>query len=373
MRPYPTQTPETDQATALPVGRTESPLPAVAIERVKSYARRSRAAATVKSYRQASWLFEAWCHLHGRQPLPASAETVKAFITEMAEIGPDHRILRGDDADKRRLGDREPRPLKPASIAKLVSAIAFAHREARLSFDRQALEIDLAGIRRTHGTKPRQVKAITVDELRQIVTALPVHLQGVRDRALLLVGWAAALRRSELVGLDIGKNASGTGHIAFEKEGVRITLHRSKTDQEGCGIVKALPHGSDQGAIAALEAWLKVAGIKDGPVFRPITKGGVVGAARLTDRSVADIIKRAVRIAALRSGLGKAEAEARAKAVAGHSLRSGFATSAAVNDVTGENIARHVGWTSTAMTVRYIREADLYRNNPLHKISDGVR
>jgi integrase len=154
---------------------------------------------------------------------------------------------------------------------------------------------------------------------------------------------------------------------------VRITLHRSKTDQEGRGIVKALPHGSDQGAIAALEAWLKAAGIKDGPVFRPITKGGVIGKSRLTDRSIVDIIKRAVRTHALRAGLGRAEAENRAKIVSGHSLRSGFATSAAVNEVTGENIARHVGWTSTQMTVRYIREADLFRNNPLHKISSTVR
>jgi len=107
---------------------------------------------------------------------------------------------------------------------------------------------------------------------------------------------------------------------------------------------------------------------RESKLERSIHKSGAISKTRLTDRSVADIVKRAVRAEALRAGLGKAEAHLRAQAVAGHSLRSGFATSAAANDVTGENIARHVGWTSTQMAVRHIREADLFRNNALHKI-----
>lgn len=348
----------------------EPGLPEAVLERIRSYERASRAPATQRSYRQAALLFDAWCSLHGHSPMPAAASTVKAFVTEMAATGPDYRVLPtqgGRTMDRLRAKGAEPRPLKPASIAKLVSAIAFAHRQAGHTFDRQAVETGLGGIRRTHGVSPRQMKAIALGELQRIVNALPMSLQGIRDRALLL-GWTAALRRSELVGLDVGKQADGTGHVVLQNEGLRLTIHRSKTDQEGRGFVKAVPLDRDQGAIAALEAWLTAAEIKDGPVFRPIHKSGAIGKTRLTDRSVADIVKRAVRADALRAGLGKAEAGLRAQAVAGHSLRSGFATSAAASDVTGENIARHVGWTSTQMAVRYIREADLFRNNALHKI-----
>ena len=300
---------------------------------------------TLAAYQRHVAVFAAWCERHGRDRLPASAETIGLFLTEMAGH------------------------YKPSSLTALVSAIAFAHRDAGHPFDRAPIENLMAGIRRTHGTAERRMAAITTGELRRIVSALPESNQGVRDRALLLVGFAGALRRSELVGLDIGvRSPDCNGFVEIGEEGARVTLDRSKTDQEGAGILKGIPRGGSPCPVAAAEAWLALAGIEAGPIFRPIDKGGRIGAGRLTDRSVADIVKRAVKRAALAGGHSEADADAKASRVAGHSLRAGFATSAAAANVTGENIARHVGWTSTQMTVRYVREAELFKNNPLHRV-----
>ena len=195
----------------------------------------------------------------------------------------------------------------------------------------------MAGIRRTHGTAPRRMMALTTGDLRQIVGALPDTTQGLRDRALLLIGFAGAFRRSELVGLDIGESArGGTGLVEIGEEGARITLRRSKTDQEGQGIVKGITRHRELCPVTALQQWLARAGIASGPIFRAVHKGGRVAATRLTDRSVADIVKKAVAQAALAAGFSEAQARAKAGQVAGHSLRAGFATSAAAADVTGE-------------------------------------
>ena len=175
---------------------SEPQLTVAARDRIRSYERASRAPATQQSYRQAARLFEAWCALHGHQALPAGAATVKALVTEMAAIGPDYRmlpILGGKTIDRRKATNAEPRPLKPASIAKLVSAIAFAHRRVGHPFDRQAIETGLAGIRRTHGVAPRQMKAITLEELRRIVDALPDNLQ----RWIIFVGGDQTNGRSD--------------------------------------------------------------------------------------------------------------------------------------------------------------------------------
>jgi integrase len=322
-----------------------SSVPAALAAKVEDYARASRAESTLKSYQDGFRLFAGWCEVHGRAVVPASPETMALFISDLAAR------------------------YRPSTINRLVSAIAFAHRTAGHVFDRKSFETVMAGIRRTHGTAPRQVAAITLEDLRRIVAALPDNQQGARDRALLLVGFGGALRRAELVGLDIGERASdGTGSVELGPEGARITLHISKTDQEGKGLLKGVPRGGEPCPVRALERWLELSGITEGPIFRPVNKGGQVLPQRLTDRSVADIVKRAVRGAALAAGMTASQAETRAAQVAGHSLRAGFATSAAAANVTGENIARHVGWTSTQMTLRYVREAELFKNNPLRQI-----
>ncbi|MFM9940583.1 MAG: tyrosine-type recombinase/integrase [Hyphomicrobiaceae bacterium] len=328
----------------MPCGTADDAL-APLVDKARRYVRASRAGSTLGAYQRHFKAFAAWCHAHGRVPAPADADTMTLFLAEMASR------------------------YRPSSLTAFVSAIAFAHRDAGHAFDRTSIETLMAGIRRTHGTAERRMAAITTAELRRIVVALPDTLQGVRDRALLLVGFAAALRRSELVGLDIGERATdGSGLVVIGEEGARVTLFKSKTDQEGGGFIKGIVRGTAPCPVAALEAWLTASGIEHGAIFRPIDKASRVGASRLTDRSIADIVKRVSRRAVLAAGGSEAEAAARASAVAGHSLRAGFATSAAAASVTGENIARHVGWSSTQMTARYVREAELFKNNPLHKV-----
>jgi integrase len=251
----------------------------------------------------------------------------------------------------------------------MLAGIAFAHRLRGLGFDASGCGDVLAGIRRTHGTAPRQVNALTLDLLVQIDAALPRSTAGVRDRALLLLGFAGAFRRSELVGLNVGRCTPGcTGLVRFSAEGVEVNLFRSKTDQEAVGVVKGIVRGGPACAVGALEQWLEVAAITEGPIFRAVDKGGSVRAGRLTDRSVADIVKRSVRCAAIAAGLSDRDAEHASQRFAGHSLRAGFATSAAAAGISGETMARHVGWRTGQMAIRYVRNAELFKSNPLHAV-----
>jgi len=169
----------------------------------------------------------------------------------------------------------------------------------------------LAGIKRTIGTSVTRKAPATAETVRAIISEIPTDLRGLRDRALLLIGFAGALRRSELVALDVAD-------LEESSEGVHVRIRRSKTDQEGVGDFVSIPYGSRLRPIRALKDWLDAARITEGPLFRPIRKGGnVVEVERLSDRSVANIVK------------AHAEAVGLDPAVfSGHSLRSGFVTSA---------------------------------------------
>jgi integrase len=318
-------------------------------QKLRHYAGAARAPATLRSY-QATWrAFTAWCQQHQRCPLPASAETAALFLSDLAGR------------------------YRPSTLSRMLSGIAFAHRLRGHAFDAPGCSDVLSGIRRTHGTAPRQVSALTLDLLVQIDDALPRSTAGVRDRALLLLGFAGALRRSELVGLNVGVYTPGcTGLVRFGAEGVEVNLLRSKTDQEAFGTVKGIVRGGPVCAVGALEQWLQVAAINEGPIFRSVDKGGSIHARRLTDRSVADIVKRSVKRAAIAAGLSDRDAEHVSQQFAGHSLRAGFATSAAAAGITGETMARHVGWTSGQMATRYVRNAELFKSNPLHAVFSGA-
>ena len=315
------------------------------VAKARHYARASRAESTLKVYRRTFHAFEVWCRDHGRIALPASDETICLFLSDIAER------------------------YRPKSLQGFVSGIAFAHRACGHRFDRKALELVLSGIRRTHGMGSRQVAAICVDELRAIVDALPTNLRGVRDRALLVIGFAGALRCTELVGLDFGgQRSGGMGCVGIGPEGARIDLHVSKTDQEGKGISKILPRGGNPCPVQTLERWLAASGICSGPVFRPITRWDTIGSKRLRPQSVGEIVKRCVGLARIAQGMSLEQARACAAQVSSHSLRAGFVTSAVAANVTSENIARHVGWKSTTMTLRYVREHQLNSCNPLRQV-----
>jgi integrase len=315
------------------------------IAKARYYARASRAQSTLKVYRRTFRAFLTWCNEYEHIPLPASDETICLFLSDIAER------------------------YRPKSLQSFISGIAFAHRVSGHRFDRKALEVVLSGIRRTHGMGSRQVAAIPVDELRTIVDALPMNLRGARDRALLVIGFAGALRCTELVGLDFGGTRSGgMGCIKIGPEAARIDLHASKNDQEGKGISKVLPRGGNPCPVRTLERWLALSDISSGPVFRPITRWDTIGSKRLRAQSVGEIVKRCVALARLAEGMSVERARACASQVSSHSLRAGFVTSAVAASVTSENIARHVGWKSTVMTLRYVREHRLTSCNPLRQV-----
>src|ERR1700722_14146485 len=216
-------------------------------------AKAEKAVSTRKAYGTDFRLFKAWCEVKGVSPLPASPETVAAFLAAESGEG-----------------------TKPPTLARRVAAIRYAHKLAHLDTptDSEAVKATLRGIRRTVGAaKVRKAPAVTA-KMHSMVAMAPDRLSGLRDRALLLLGFAGAFRRSELVALDVTD-------IAEAKTGLLVTIRRSKTDQEGEGITIAIPRGDVACPARALQEWLGAAGIEAGPIFRAINKAGTVAAERL--------------------------------------------------------------------------------------------
>lgn len=204
----------------------------------------------------------------------------------------------------------------------------------------------LRGIRRIHGQPQRQAAPLLREDLLAVVDALSDSLIGVRDRALLLVGFAGGFRRSELVGLDVTD-------VTFVPDGLLVTLRRSKTDQEGVGRKVGIPYGRTRACpVKALRAWLDGAEVKTGPVFRSVSKGGQIGSRALTDQSVNLILRKC----AARVGLS-------CERLTGHSLRAGLVTSAAKAGISSWKIRQQTGHRSDAMLQRYIRDADIFIGN----------
>lgn len=295
--------------------------------KVREYVEASRARNTVRAYR-ADWAdFEAWCREHGARALPAASETVARYLAVRADV------------------------LKASTLERRLAAISAGHRAAGyggISVRDEPIRSVWAGIRRAKGTAPTQKAAIRVEDLRRMVEALPTDtLQGLRDRALLLVGFAGAFRRSELVGLDMAD-------VETVSQGLVVHIRRSKTDQEGHGRAVGIPWGRHASTcpVRAYMAWLEASGIASGPIFRPIDRHGNVQPVRLSDRAVAMIVKRAAEVA----GLDPTR-------YSGHSLRAGLATSAAAAGVEERLIMAQTGHRSEKMVRRYIREGELFRRN----------
>ncbi len=253
------------------------------------YAEAAVAAATRAAYGSALRAFAAWGVERALATLPADPETVADYLAGLADRG-----------------------CKAATIDLHAAAIASAHRAAGLAppTGAESVRATVRGIRRSIGTRATRKAPATAEALRKMIRRIPDTLTGKRDRALLLIGFAAALRRSELVALTVAD-------IERAPEGIFVHLRRSKTDQDGAGHAVPVPRGSKLRPVEALEHWLQASGISEGPLFRPIGKGGRIGAEPLTGRSVAAIVK--VRAAA--AGLD-------ATLFSGHSLRAGFVTSA---------------------------------------------
>lgn len=291
------------------------------------YARGSRAAATWRAYESDWRIFATWCQSVAQPALPASPHTVALFLAAQARLGHAPTTL-----DRRR------------------AAIRLMHVGAKVPSPHDALEVDevLRGIRRAWKQPPRQ-KAPAVDaEVQRLVDAVePQTRQGLRDRALVLVGFAGALRRSELVAFDVE-------HLEQRPQGLTLKIASSKTDQEGEGQKIALPRVPDSPycPVQAVLDWLVVAEIGSGAIFRRMHRGDAVGKDRLTDQSVALVIKRL----ALRVGLDP-------ERYAGHSLRSGFLTSAARARANIFKMADQSRHKSLDVLREYVRDADAFEDH----------
>jgi site-specific recombinase XerD len=287
-------------------------------------AKAEKALSTRKAYGTDYRIFKGYCDGKDVSSLPASAETVAAFLAAQSGSG-----------------------TKSSTIGRRVAAIRYAHKLAGVPTptDAEAVKATVRGIRRTHTVaKVRKSPAVSVKVLAMVATA-PDSLTGMRDSAALLLGFAGAFRRSELVALDVAD-------IAETEAGLLVTIRHSKNDQEGHGETIAIARGDRACPVKALLAWLEAAGIENGPIFRPINKSGVVGSSRLTDRSVANIVKTYAE----RAGFDPTM-------FSGHSLRAGFLTSAAGNGASifkMMDVSRH----KSVDTLRgYVRDAELFKNH----------
>lgn len=287
--------------------------------RARAYANASKSKNTLRSYRADLNTFREWCDHHGTSALPAAPQTVADYLTEIADAR-----------------------YAVSTIQRRVAAIAFAHRTNHLDDPTTdpSVRVLLQGIRRTLKTAPAQKAPITRDDLKTLLAHTTPDLRGSRDRALLLVGFAGAFRRSELAAIALAD-------IQFMPNGMHITLRQSKTDQEGAGMVKHIPalDGSPLCPVRVLKKYLRLAEIADGAVFRKIDRWEHVSPRGIDPDTVARIVKRLCQ----RAGMP-------VKEFAGHSLRSGFVTQATADGVDDWKIMRVTGHKSLAMLDRYNRD-----------------
>lgn len=238
--------------------------------------------------------------------------------------------------------------LSVATLSRRVASISKAHTSKGLPSPTVSdlIKNTMRGIKRTHGKPQRPSAPLMVEDLLRIAGLLGDGVRDARDRALLMIGFAGGFRRSELVGLDVAD-------IRHVREGIILTIRRSKTDQAGVGREIGIPFARGRFCpVKSLEAWLQLAGIEGGPIFRPVSQHGHIGEARLTPDAVADVVK--ARVAEI--GLDPTD-------YSGHSLRAGLATSAAIAGVSTLDIRRQTGHTSDAMLARYVRHGEMFVHN----------
>jgi len=300
------------------------------LERAREFIRASKAESTLRGYRSDWSHFCAWCDGHGVCFLPASPEIVAAYIAEYASF------------------------LRVGSIQRRLNAIAEAHKAVGLESPTSTgvVKNTMKGIRRTKGTPPVQKTPALTDDVRAMVNAAGTDLIGLRDRALILLGFAGAFRRSELVGLDLSD-------LDFTQDGLTVTLRRSKTDQYGQGRKIGIPYGSNPETcpVRVLQTWIGRAALASGSVFLSVNRHEQIQPGRLAGIAVARIVKKL----AARAGLDPAK-------YAGHSLRAGHATSAAIAGASERSIMNQTGHRSVQTARRYIRDGSLFRENSAGKL-----
>ena len=311
------------------------------VDTAQEYARNAASDNTLKAYATDWAHFTRWCRMKGVEALPPSPEMIGLYLADLA-------------------APTGPSPaLSVSTIERRLSGLAWNYAQRGSPLDRKDRHIAsvLAGIRRKHARPPVQKEAILLEDILAMVATLPHDLRGLRDRAILLIGYAGGLRRSELVSLDRGKDdtpGSG-GWIEILEDGAVLTLN-AKTGWREVEIGRG---SSEQTCpVHALEQWLHFAKIDFGPVFVRTSRDGKRALeARLSDKHVARLIKAAVLKSGIRAEL---PATTRIAQFSGHSLRAGLASSAEVDE---RHVQKQLGHASAEMTRRYQRRRDRFRVN----------
>jgi len=319
--------------------------------RVHGYVERASAAATLRAYKSDWRLFCAWCAENGYPPLPASPAVVAAFLTLLADKGFVPREATGSK-EGRDMPLRSPRPLGRATIGRRLAAIVFAHRAANAPPptshpDAARLERAMRGIRKAKkDERPAKKQAADGDVMRDMLRSVAGEsLRAYRDRALLAIGMAGAFRRSELVAVTVG-------HVDADNRGLLVRIPSSKTDQEGRGHSVAIPDGQRLEPVRHYRAWIEIAGIADGPVFRKLTPQGRVTAKAMSGQGVALVVKAAAAAAGYPS-----------ESFSAHSLRAGFLTEAGRQNANLFKMKEHSRHSSLEMVAEYVRDHDRFRDH----------
>ena len=295
----------------------------------------SRAKNTVRAYKSDFEDFGLFCVKNGFQNLPSDPKVVSLYLTHLST-----------------------KDIKISTIKRRLVSIGVIHKTKGHYLDTKHPVIieNLMGIKRRKGTIQKGKKPLLINDIKQLIDVINLEkeadIKKLRNKALLLIGFSGGFRRNEIVSLDLED-------IEFVFEGVKITVKKSKTDQFGEGMTKGIPHfeNSLYCPVASLKKWINFSKIRKGPIFVKFSKGPKITRQRLTDQSVALIIKEYLFKAGIDS-----------KNYSGHSLRSGFATSAAEAGAEERSIMAMTGHKTTDMVRRYIKEANLFKNNALSKI-----
>jgi len=295
----------------------------------------SKADNTVRAYKSDFKDFELFCAQNGFKSLPSEPKIVSLYLTYLSTKGS-----------------------KMSTLKRRLVSIGVIHRLKGHYLDTKHPSIieNIMGIKRRKGSIQKGKKPILISHLKQLIDVIDKQnnkdIKKLRDRSIILIGFSGGFRRNEIVSLDYDD-------LDFVEEGVKVQIRRSKTDQFGEGSIKALPYfdSSQYCPVTSLKNWIEISRITSGPVFRRFVKGSKLSEKRLTDQTVALLIKEYLNLAGIDS-----------KHYSGHSLRSGFATSAAESGAEERSIMAMTGHKSTEMVRRYIKEANLFKNNALNKI-----
>ena len=295
----------------------------------------SKANNTIRAYKSDFSDFGLFCAKNGFKSLPSEPKIVSLYLTHLST-----------------------KEVKMSTLKRRLVSIGVIHKLKGHYLDTKHPSIieNIMGIKRRKGSYQNGKKPILINHLKKIIEVIDrLNINPIvklRDKTIILIGFSGGFRRNEIVSLNYED-------IEFVSEGVKIILKRSKTDQFGQGFLKGIPYFENPRycPVISIQNWLGISDIKSGPLFRRFTKGSRLLLMRLTDQTVALIIKKYLELAGLDS-----------KNYSGHSLRSGFATSAAESGADERGIMNMTGHKSTEMVRRYIKEANLFKNNPLNKI-----